>query len=141
MTGKASGWTFGGLTALTAREYGIVETTSTNADGEETIATARKLIEPPTAFGVGRVQRDILNGTSNVGAIATAVVREKDLDAFTAGGDFTSAGTRISTLERPLGRQRTPLTRQKTAIGGATDLTMLESWASSALRSFRQELP
>ena len=39
-------------------------------------------------FGVGRVQRDILNGTSNVGAIATAVVREKDLDAFTGGGDF-----------------------------------------------------
>ena len=29
VTGKASGWTFGGLTALTAREFGIVETTTT----------------------------------------------------------------------------------------------------------------
>ena len=88
VTGKASGWTFGGLTALTAREFGTVEKTTTDASGEEIISTSRRMIEPRTMYGVGRVQRDILKGSSNVGAIATAVVREKDLDAFTAGGDF-----------------------------------------------------
>ena len=88
VTGKANGWTFGGLSALTAREYALVDTTSTDADGKETVARNRRLIEPQTMYSVGRVQRDILGATSNVGAIATAVVREKDLDAFTGGGDF-----------------------------------------------------
>jgi hypothetical protein len=88
VTGKASGWTYGGLTALTAREYATVETTATNADGSELVSHGRRLIEPLTMYGVGRVQRDVLDGTSNIGAIATAVVREKDLDAFTGGGDY-----------------------------------------------------
>jgi hypothetical protein len=125
VTGKASGWTFGGLTALTAREHGIVETTTTNADGEETISTARKLIEPRTAFGVGRVQRDILNGTSNVGAIATAVIREKDLDAFTAGGDFNIRWNKnLYILNGQWVATHAPIDGdQKTAIGGATDLS------------------
>ena len=34
------------------------------------------------------MQRDVFGG-SNVGAIATAVVREKDLDAYTGGVDYT----------------------------------------------------
>jgi hypothetical protein len=88
VTGKAHGWTFGGLSALTAREYALIDTTSTDADGKETVARQRRLIEPQTMYSVGRVQRDILGATSNIGAIATAVVREKDLDAFTGGGDF-----------------------------------------------------
>lgn len=125
VTGKASGWTFGGLTALTAREYGVVETTSTNPDGEETVSTARKLIEPRTAFGVGRVQRDILGGTSNVGAIATAVVREKDLDAFTAGGDFNLRWNKnLYILNGQWVATHAPVDGvQKTALGGATDLS------------------
>ena len=145
VTGKASGWTFGGLTALTAREYGIVETTSTNADGEETVSTARKLIEPRTAFGVGRVQRDILSGTSNVGAIATAVVREKDLDAFTAGGDFNIRWNKnLYILNGQWVATHAPIDgEQKTAIGGATDLSYVgkQLGLRRALRSFRQELP
>ncbi len=88
LTGKANGWTYGGLAALTAREYAVVETTSTDADGHETIARRRRLSSRSTMYSVGRVQRDIMGATSNVGAIATAVVREKDLDAFTGGGDY-----------------------------------------------------
>ena len=88
ITGKANGWTFGGLSALTAREYARVDLTTTDADGKETISRQRRLIEPQTMYSVGRMQRDILGATSNVGAIATAVVREKDLDAFSGGGDF-----------------------------------------------------
>ena len=88
ITGKANGWTFGGLTALTAREYALVETTSKDGGGNATVTRRRRLIEPQTLYGVGRLQRDIMGGTSNVGAIATAVVRDEDLDAFTAGGDF-----------------------------------------------------
>ena len=88
ITGKANSWTYGGLTALTAREHAVVDTTSADADGQDTVSRQRRLIEPRTMYSVGRVQRDIMGATSNVGAIATAVVREKDLDAFTGGGDF-----------------------------------------------------
>src|SRR5262245_44418436 len=88
LTGKASGWTFGGLKAVTAREYAVVGTAPTDADGHESTTRSTKLIEPLTMFGVGRLQRDLLNGTSNVGAIATSVVRERDVDAFTGGPDY-----------------------------------------------------
>ncbi len=88
LTGKASGWTYGALTALTAREYATVDTTTTDAAGHEVVTRGEQLIEPMTSYDVGRVQRDILHGSSNVGAIVTAVVREKDADAFTGGGDY-----------------------------------------------------
>jgi hypothetical protein len=88
ITGKASGWTYGGLTALTAREYATVEKTVTRADGSEFKVQQARLIEPLTMYGVGRMQRDVLNGTSNIGAIGTVVIRQGDLDAFTSGGDF-----------------------------------------------------
>ena len=88
LTGKSSAWTYGALTALTAREYATVDATSTAADGTETVTRVERLIEPRTTYGVGRVQRDILRGSSNVGAIATAVVRDGDDDAFTGGGDY-----------------------------------------------------
>ena len=124
VTGKASRWTFGGLTALTAREYGTVKRTMTDADGKETISTSRTMIEPLTAFGVGRVQRDILNGTSNVGAIATAVVREKDLDAFTAGGDFNIRWKRnLYNWNGHWVATHAPIDGvRKTGIGGVTNL-------------------
>jgi hypothetical protein len=88
LTGKSSGWTYGGLTALTAREYATVDATTRSADGTTLVTRAERLIEPMTDYSVGRVQRDILHGSSNVGAIATAVIREGDADAFTGGGDF-----------------------------------------------------
>jgi hypothetical protein len=89
VTGKASGWTFGGLTALTDREYAKVEFDQVDASGALHRATTERLIEPLTSYNVGRVQRDILKGSSNIGAIGTAVMREKDLDAFTGGIDYT----------------------------------------------------
>jgi hypothetical protein len=88
LSGKANGWTYAGLGAVTAREYGVVDTTTTDANGAEVVTRGTRLIEPATMYGVGRVQRDILKGTSTVGAMATSVVREKDLDAFTGGGDL-----------------------------------------------------
>jgi hypothetical protein len=79
VTGKANGWTYGGLTALTDREYALVRT----ADGVET----ERLIEPYTSYNVARVQRDLRAG-STVGGHATAVMREGDTDAYTASGDY-----------------------------------------------------
>ncbi len=88
LSGKANGWTFGGLGALTAREYAIVDRTTTQADGTEEVRRVERLVEPMTMYGVGRIQRDLLHGTSTVGAMATSVVREQDLDAFSGGADF-----------------------------------------------------
>jgi Domain of unknown function (DUF5916) len=87
LTGKALGWTWGGLGAVTSREYGVVDVTMTNPDGSTSkVRNDKRLIEPATFYSVGRLQRDI--GASNVGVIGTAVVREKDLDAFTGGPDY-----------------------------------------------------
>jgi uncharacterized protein DUF5916 len=84
LTGKSSGWTYGGLSALTAREYALVS-------DEDTPGTSlrREVLEPLTSYNVMRIQRDVMKGSSNVGAIATAVVREQDRDAFTGGFDYT----------------------------------------------------
>jgi hypothetical protein len=87
-TAKVSKWTYGGLAALTAREYALVETTTAGADGQAVVIRTERLIEPMTTYSVGRVQRDILGGSSNVGAIVTGVLREGDHDAFTGGPDF-----------------------------------------------------
>jgi hypothetical protein len=76
LTGKGSGWTYGAMSALTAREY------ATLASGGEA------LIEPMTSYHTVRVQRDVRKGTSNIGAIFTGVVREKDDDAYTGGIDY-----------------------------------------------------
>ena len=88
LTGKASSWTYGALTALTAREYVTVDATTVDTAGTEQVTRVERLIEPLTSYSVGRVQRDILGGSSNVGGIATAVVREGDANAFTGGGDY-----------------------------------------------------
>ena len=80
-SGKANGWTYGGLTALTDREYALVES--------ETGARAERLLEPYTSYNVARVQKDIFGGSSNVGGIGTAVLREGDFDAYTGAMDYT----------------------------------------------------
>lgn len=124
ITGKASGWTYGGLTALTAREYATVERTTNRADGSEFTTRHERLIEPLTMYGVGRVQRDVLNGSSNIGAIATAVVREKDLDAFTAGGDFNIRWNRnLYTWKGQWVATHAPISGvRRTDLGGDTDV-------------------
>ena len=81
ITGKANGWTYGGLTALTDREYALVRT----ADG----GRAERQIEPFTSYNVARVQKDIRGGSSNIGGHATAVLRENDVDAYTGSFDYS----------------------------------------------------
>jgi hypothetical protein len=89
VTGRTSRWTYGGLTAMTTREYGVVDDKTTGIDGVEARIRERKLIEPRSVYSVGRVLRNVLSDTSSVGLIATSVAREKDLDALTLGGDAT----------------------------------------------------
>ena len=69
ITGKSGAWTYGGLSALTDHN--------------------RAADRPLTSFNVVRLQRDVLNGSSTIGAIASGVVRERPDDAFTGGVDFT----------------------------------------------------
>ncbi len=86
VTGKASRWTYGGITALTAAEYAVV---APEGSERSPLFAVERLIEPATMYGVGRVQRDLLDGSSTVGALGTAVLRDHDSDAFTGGLDYS----------------------------------------------------
>ena len=88
LTGKGRGWTFGALTALTSREYADVESPVVGADGTTSYVRNERLIEPATSYNVARIQRDVMNGSSNIGAIVTGVIREQTDDAFTGGFDY-----------------------------------------------------
>jgi len=69
LTGKsAGGWSVGVLDALTAREYGTVDSAGT---------IYRDEVEPLTNYFVGRLSRE-LRGTTGVGVLATAVHRDLD---------------------------------------------------------------
>jgi hypothetical protein len=68
VTGKTGDWTYGALTALTARD-----------DASAT---------PATSYNVTRLQRDVLDGSSNLGVLMTGVFRDRTDDAFTGGADF-----------------------------------------------------
>jgi hypothetical protein len=80
VTGKSSGWTYGGLTAATGREYAIVNDTS--------LQRTERLVEPATSYNVFRLQRDVMGGSSNVGVLGTGVLRPGVDDAFTGGIDY-----------------------------------------------------
>jgi hypothetical protein len=80
VTGKSGVWSYGALTAATAPEFATVE----RPDGSR----YEHLAEPLTSYNVMRLQRDILGGTSNVGALMTGVVREKSDDAYAAALDY-----------------------------------------------------
>jgi hypothetical protein len=80
VTGKSGAWTYGSLTAATGREYATVEAQAGRR--------YEHLAEPLTSYNVVRLQRDVWGGSSNVGALATGVVREKSDDAFTGGFDY-----------------------------------------------------
>src|SRR4029079_11477285 len=74
LTGKKSGWTYGGLSALTAREFAVVDIKTTAPAGTETsVRNDHRLIEPATMYSVGRVQRDIMHSSSNIGFVGTGV--------------------------------------------------------------------
>ena len=122
VTGKTSNWTYGGLTALTAREYATVDAVTVDGAGTETVRRVDRLIEPRTSYSVARVQRDILGGSSNVGAIATAVVREQDADAFTGGVDYNVRwGRNLFTWDGHWVGTRAPFADgTRTGFGGVT---------------------
>jgi hypothetical protein len=80
ITGKTGRWTYGTLTALTAREHAQVVAAGS--------AAAERLVEPYTSYNVGRIQRDVLGGSSNIGALVTGVFRAQSDDAFTGGMDY-----------------------------------------------------
>jgi hypothetical protein len=122
LTGKSSGWTYGGLTALTAEEYALVETPATASDGTETFVRTERLIEPRTMYSVGRVQRDLRAATSTIGAIGTAVVRDGDADAFTAGIDYNFRWDRNQYQwdGHWIGTHAPIAGQQENGIGGAT---------------------
>lgn len=75
-------------------------------------------------YSVGRVQRDIMGSTSNVGAIATAVVREKDLDALSGGGDYNIRWDKnLYTFNGHWVATHAPIDGvKKTDFGGATNI-------------------
>jgi hypothetical protein len=85
VTGRAGGWTYGGISALTDAEYAMVD----NTEGGAGLVSLERLVEPRTSYNVGRVQRDLNAGTSNIGGIVTGVMRDGDKDAFTASSDYT----------------------------------------------------
>lgn len=89
LTGRTSRWTYGGLTALTSREYATVDAADTTANDAPILRRVRKLVEPRALYSAGRLQRSVLGDTSSIGLTATGVAREKDLDAATLGGDVT----------------------------------------------------
>ncbi|MES2305585.1 MAG: DUF5916 domain-containing protein [Gemmatimonadota bacterium] len=89
LVGKSSGgWTIGGLAAVTDEERARVAT----PDG----GRFSDLTEPRTLYGVGRLARDLRNGRTVLGAVATVVHRSLDSvsattlrsDAFTTGLDL-----------------------------------------------------
>src|SRR6185312_13456108 len=88
LTGKTTHWTYGALTAITSREYGTVDATS-DTGGATLTHRERKLIEPRSVYTVGRVSRNVLGDTSNLGLIATNVTRELDANASLVGADAT----------------------------------------------------
>lgn len=80
VTGKNGPWSYGVLTAATAREFSTVE----RNDGSR----YEHLTEPLTSYNVVRLQRDIFGGSSNIGGLVTGVTRETSEDAYTAGIDY-----------------------------------------------------
>jgi len=81
------GWSVGILEALTAREYGTIDSSGTRFQEE---------VEPLTNVAVARIKRDLRGGSTSVGGIFTAVnrdLRHEDLQflrraAYAGGLDF-----------------------------------------------------
>jgi Domain of unknown function (DUF5916)/Carbohydrate family 9 binding domain-like len=70
LSGKtAGGWSFGLLDALTGQEDAIVALEGGEMDAE------RIIIEPLTNYAVGRVRKDLRQGSTTIGAAVTAVNR------------------------------------------------------------------
>jgi hypothetical protein len=129
LTGKGSGWTYGALTALTSSESATI-TGGTGADSAA--GEHERVIEPTTSYNVVRVQRDIRNGTSNIGAIATGVVRQNDTDAFVVGMDYNLRWdrNRVSWNGHWVGTRARVSDVMQTGGGGVTNFNVTRKHAS-----------
>jgi hypothetical protein len=88
LTGKTGRWTYGALSALTSAEYATVDRITADPQGGEVVERARRLIEPRTSYNVARMQRDIRDASSSLGAVWTGVLRDGDQDAHAGGFDY-----------------------------------------------------
>jgi len=73
---RANGWSIGVLDALTAREWATVAFDSAPARRQ------RDEVEPLTNYFVGRLKRDLRQGNTTLGLVATAVNRDLDTPAL-----------------------------------------------------------
>ena len=73
---RANGWSIGVLDALTAREWATVGFDSAPA------LRQRDEVEPLTNYFVGRLKRDLRQGNTTLGLVATAVNRDLDTSAL-----------------------------------------------------------
>ena len=84
IVGKTRGNTyFGIMEAVTAPEYARIER---SVDGEK--IQSDHLVEPLTNYFVGRVNQEVLEGSSRVGLITTAVNRRDSIAAYVSGLDW-----------------------------------------------------
>ena len=88
-----SGWTFGSLAAITARETAVRR----SAGAGSTVTT-----EPFTAYGAVRVGRDFQDGRTQLAGFVTSVARDLPADATTLRSSAHAAGLTVSI--RPTGR-------------------------------------
>lgn len=123
VTGKSATWTYGALTAVTAPEYATVDSTAGETAG---LFRHDRLVEPTTTYNVGRLQRDIRNGTSNIGVLATSVLREGDHNAFTGGGDYNLRWdrNRISFNGHWVGTHAPVDDVMRSGVGGVTNFSV-----------------
>ncbi len=132
LTGRTSRWTYGGLTALTSREYATVDAAEAMGNGSAVVRRVEKLVEPRALYSVGRLQRNVLGDSSNIGLIATSVAREKDLDAVTVGGDvmIRRDANRFQWGTHWVGT-RAPISGvMKDGLGGAMNVNFTRKYAS-----------
>src|SRR5438876_1572456 len=83
---RANGWSIGVLDALTAREW------ATSAFDSEPALRQRDEVEPLTNYFVGRVKRDLRQGNTTLGLVATAANRDPDTPALDMLGSAAYAG-------------------------------------------------
>jgi uncharacterized protein DUF5916/cellulose/xylan binding protein with CBM9 domain len=83
---RANGWSVGLLDAVTAREW------ATSAFDSAPALRQRNEVEPLTNYFVGRVKRDLRQGNTTLGLVATAVNRDLDTPALDMLGRAAYAG-------------------------------------------------
>jgi hypothetical protein len=131
LTGRTSRWTYGGLTAMTSREYATVDAKDAATSGAVVVRRVQKLVEPRALYSVGRLQRNILGDSSSIGLMATNVTREKDADSVTAGGDAAIRRDRNRfVLNAHWVGTRAPIKGVvKNGIGGAAQISYARKYA------------